>query len=154
MATLHLMVGLPCSGKTTYARKLAVEENALLLTPDEWQRKILGLTIYDPESNHDLIHDNIEKIMWEVASRVLTIGVSVILDFGFWTRAERDYFRNKAKELKVDFKLHYMNVPKEDLIRRLEQRNISDCAFFIIDPKYIEKWCLTFEAPTEEELAE
>ncbi len=154
MATLHLMIGLPCSGKTTYARKLAIEENALLLTPDEWQRKILGLTIYDPESNHDLIHSNIETIMWEVASRVLTLGVSVILDFGFWARTERDDFRNRAKDLKVDFKLHYMNAPKEELISRLEQRNNSDGAFFIIDPKYIEKWSLAFEAPTEDELTE
>jgi NAD(P)-dependent dehydrogenase (short-subunit alcohol dehydrogenase family) len=32
MAILHLMIGLPCSGKTTYARKLAGETNALLLT--------------------------------------------------------------------------------------------------------------------------
>ncbi|MBV9304506.1 MAG: AAA family ATPase, partial [Acidobacteriaceae bacterium] len=32
MATLHLMIGLPCSGKTTYARQLAGETNALLLT--------------------------------------------------------------------------------------------------------------------------
>lgn len=154
MATLHLMIGLPCSGKTTYARKLAIEENALLLTPDEWQRKLFGLTIYSPESNHGVIHDNIEKIMWEVASRILTLGVSVILDFGCWTRAERDDFRNRAKELKVDFKLHYMNVPKEELIRRLERRNKSDDVFFIIDPEYIEKWNLIFEAPTDDELAE
>ena len=35
MATLHLMVGLPCSGKTTLAKKLEVERAALRLTPDE-----------------------------------------------------------------------------------------------------------------------
>src|SRR4051794_29563958 len=34
LAILHLMVGLPCSGKTTYARQLARESNALVLTLD------------------------------------------------------------------------------------------------------------------------
>ena len=34
MATLHLMVGLPCSGKTTEARRLERELGALRLTPD------------------------------------------------------------------------------------------------------------------------
>ena len=37
MATLHLMVGLPCSGKTTLAKQLEQERSALRLTPDEWQ---------------------------------------------------------------------------------------------------------------------
>jgi predicted kinase len=35
MVTLHLMVGLPCSGKTTLARTLEHERSALRLTPDE-----------------------------------------------------------------------------------------------------------------------
>ena len=42
MATLHLMVGLPCSGKTTLARKLEHERSALRLTPDEWQLRLFG----------------------------------------------------------------------------------------------------------------
>ena len=40
MAVLHLMVGLPCSGKTTEARRLEKEYHALRLTPDEWQIRV------------------------------------------------------------------------------------------------------------------
>jgi Predicted kinase len=36
MPTLHLMVGLPCSGKTTLARQLEHKYSALRLTTDEW----------------------------------------------------------------------------------------------------------------------
>ena len=39
MATLHLMVGLPCSGKTTLAQKLEHELPALRLTLDELERR-------------------------------------------------------------------------------------------------------------------
>lgn len=155
MPTLHLMIGLPCSGKTTYARQLAVEENALLLTPDEWQNGIFGLTAYDPQSNHDQIHDAIEKIMWKVASRVLTLGINVILDFGCWSREERDDFRHRAKALGAGFKLHYMNTPAEVLLTRLEKRNRdTDNAFFVIDPAYLKKWILQFEPPSQDELAQ
>ena len=36
MATLHLMSGLPCSGKTTYARALSADLNCVLFTLDRW----------------------------------------------------------------------------------------------------------------------
>src|SRR6476659_6415304 len=42
VATLHLMVGLPCSGKSTLARTLEHEHSALRLTPDEWQIRLFG----------------------------------------------------------------------------------------------------------------
>ena len=32
-------------------------------------------------------------------------------------------YRNRAKELGADFKLHYMDVPYSELYRRLEERN-------------------------------
>ena len=38
--TLFLTVGLPCSGKTTTARRIEIERNALRLTKDEWVRAL------------------------------------------------------------------------------------------------------------------
>ena len=79
MATLHLMVGLPCSGKTTKAKKLEREYNALLLTPDVWHIKLFG---HDLGKYHEKNHSAVESIMWDHASRVLQLGLDVILDFG------------------------------------------------------------------------
>lgn len=70
MATLHLIVGLPCSDKTTHARHLEKEHNALLLTADVWHVALFG---NDAQSAaHDLRHSKIESIMWDVAKRVLS----------------------------------------------------------------------------------
>ena len=72
MAVLHLMVGLPCSGKTTRARQLEKQTNALLLTTDVWHLRLYGSDVDTPE--HDVRHAAIEKIMWDVAKRVLALG--------------------------------------------------------------------------------
>ena len=94
MATLHLMVGLPCSGKTTLARQLEHERSALRLTPDEWQVALFGQDEEEPE--HDARHSLIEAMLWKIASRALQLGTNVILDFGFWAREEREDYRLRA----------------------------------------------------------
>jgi predicted kinase len=57
MATLHLMIGLPGSGKTTLAKKLEAELGALRLTPEEWHRYLYGQDATRPE--HDKRHGKI-----------------------------------------------------------------------------------------------
>jgi len=151
MATLHLMIGLPCSGKTTYAKELSVREKALLLSPDVWQLKLFGQDF--PGPYHNKRHSDIEDIMWDVAKSVLSLGTSVILDFGCWARIERDDFRNRAKSLGVNFKLQYMDVSYTELYQRLEKRNqnLPEGAFNI--PKEeMDKFITIFQPPTTDEL--
>ena len=86
MATLHLMVGLPGSGKTTEAIRLEHELHALRLTTDEWHRHLFGndFTNDTKDTVHDERHTKIEELMWTTAEKVLKLGVDVILDFGCW----------------------------------------------------------------------
>jgi len=51
MATLHLIVGFLCSGKTTFAKKLEQELPALRLTPDEWHLRLFGNDVENTEHN-------------------------------------------------------------------------------------------------------
>jgi predicted kinase len=74
-----------------------------------WHLKLLGDDLGSPD--HEKHHDSIEGIMWETAAQALQLGVNVILDFGFWVKTQRDFFRDKAKELDVGFQIHYMDVP-------------------------------------------
>jgi hypothetical protein len=75
MATLHLMIGLPCSGKTTYARQLTAEINALLLTLDAWHFKLFGDDSGEEHRDeHNERHERVEKIMWDIAEHVLEMG--------------------------------------------------------------------------------
>lgn len=152
MATLHMMVGLPGSGKTTEAKRLEREYRALRLTPDEWQYFLFGHDIDQQE--HDERHTKIEELMWEVAVKVLKSGCDVILDFGFWTRSERDEFRRKARSLGADCKIHYMDVSNEVIWERLNARNQSagKNAVFYVGREEFDEWSGLFEVPAEEEL--
>jgi predicted kinase len=151
MATLHLMVGLPCSGKTTLARKLEVERAALRLTPDEWQLRLFGQDAEDPE--HDARHGLIEAMLWEVAGRALVLGTNVILDFGFWAREEREDYRARARQLGASSEVHFLDVTEEELLRRLAQRNAqrSPTAFYIPEAMML-PWLAFFQKPAPEEL--
>ncbi len=150
MATLHLMVGLPCSGKTTLARTLEHRYSALRLTPDEWQVRLFGQDAADPR--HDARHSLIEALQWEVAERALVLGISVILDFGFWAHEEREDFRSRAEQLGASSEVHFLDVPSDELLRRLANRNARPELAFHIPEEMMMSWIESFQRPDEDEL--
>jgi predicted kinase len=121
MATLYLMVGLPCSGKTTRAKELESELFALRLTPDEWHVTLFGYDVADPE--HDKRHSLIEDRLWQIAARALSLGTNIILDFGFWAKVERDDYRSRAQIIGARSEIVFMDVDEEELIKRVKTRN-------------------------------
>ena len=148
MATLHLMVGLPGSGKTTLARKLEADLPALRLTPDEWMEKVIG-DGYDEDKRAV-----VESMLWEIAARVLELGNDVVLDYGFWGRGERDDFRQRAATVGAGMIIHFLDVSREELHRRLTERNANlPPDTFHVEPSDLDKWMTWFETPTAEELA-
>jgi len=145
------MVGLPCSGKTTLARKLEVERSALRLTPDEWQVPLFGQDADTPE--HNARHSIIEAMLWDLASRALALGTNVILDYGFWAREEREDFRLRAKQLGASSEVHFLDVPQAELLRRLAARNArASQKTFEISEEMMRPWLAQFQPPTPDEL--
>ena len=152
MATLHLMVGLPCSGKTTLAQKLERELPALRLTTDEWHIRLFGQDAQEPE--HDARHSLIEALLWNIASRALELGTNVILDFGFWAREEREDYRSRAKRLGAGSEVHYLDAPEDELLRRLAERNSRPSQeSFLISEAAMKPWMAFFQKPAPDELA-
>lgn len=151
MATLHLMVGLPCSGKTTLAKQLEAEYHALRLTTDEWHVRLFGQDAKDPE--HDARHGQIEAMLWDIARRALELGTNVILDFGFWAREEREEYRQRAKSLGARSEVHFLDVPADELLRRLAIRNSQPSqGVFHIPEEMMAPWIAFFQRPAPDEL--
>ncbi len=114
---LILIYGLPGAGKTTLARQLAADRSAVRLTKDEWLWA-LGSTPWDEPTRQKVEHE-----LWRLAQEILRLGLSVVLDFGLWARIERDEMRCVARGLGVGVELHYLDMPTDELWRRIEARN-------------------------------
>jgi predicted kinase len=111
MPTLHLLHGLPGSGKTTFAVRLARERSAVRFSPDEWMVALHGT---NPPAQ--IFRGELAKIldlMWEQIARVLTAGTDVVFDGGLWRRTERDMARRRAAEWGVACQLYVLSCPVE-----------------------------------------
>lgn len=151
MTTLYLMVGLPCSGKTTRAKQLENEVSALRLTPDEWHVNLFGHDVLDPD--HDKRHGIIESMLWQVSARALSLGTNVILDFGFWAKEERNDFRSRARELGARSEVIFMDVGEEELMKRVRTRNENlTNEIHYIPEDMMRSWIGFFQKPDKDEL--
>lgn len=124
---------------------------ALRLTLDAWHIRLFGQDAEDPE--HDARHRLIEALLWNVASRALELGTHVILDYGLWAREEREDYRARATQLGARSEVHYLDVPEDELVRRLVRRNAHPSPMdFYIPEAMMQPWMTFFQQPTRDEL--
>src|SRR5437588_9428915 len=109
---LVLLCGLPASGKTTLARELADAYGAVRLNPDEWELAL------DVDPFDEGFQTRLEAAFWELTQRLRALGTSVVLEWGFWARSERDEKREAARMLGVAVELRFLDAPYEELMRR------------------------------------
>lgn len=148
---MYLLCGLPGSGKTTLAKQLEREHSAIRFSPDEWIQTIYGTDIL--EATLDAARDPVETVQWQTARRALELGINVVLDFGVWSRRERDDFRARAAEVRADTKLCYLDVPIEVLLDRIECRNAElPAGCFHVTAERMRQWDAVFERPEADEL--
>jgi len=148
---LHLLCGPPGSGKTARAKELEADGEGVLLNADQW---VCQLYPDEPEAAaRDHRKGLVEQVQWELAERLLTSGISVILDWGVWTRAERDHYRNRAHDLGASVQTVFVNAPLETLHERVAQRNLNlPPGTFRISAEELDEWAAAFESPTHDEL--
>lgn len=144
---LFLTVGLPGTGKTTEARRIEVEQNALRLTKDEWVKALYGLA--NPPSASDVI----EGRLIEIGLRALQLGINVVVDYGLWGRDERSALRMAASDLGATVQMRYFELTPAEQRRRLDQRQAEEPhTTWRMTDEELAGWADTFSVPTLGEL--
>ena len=147
-ARLVLLCGLPGSGKSTLATRLADEIPAVRLSPDEWMSAV-GFDLWD-----EAARDRIERLFWQLAQDLLRRRQSVILESGFWLRADRDEKRLGARTLGARVELHYLETSLDELTRRVEARSREGTVVTVPTTRAdLEGWLPAFQPPDDEEMS-
>lgn len=95
----------------------------------------------------------LERQLWVLSQDLLAQGQSVILEWGHWSRVERDEKRLGARALGVGVELRYLDALLEELIERAERRNASgEWSASPITRAHLEEWAEIFQPPDEEEI--
>jgi len=141
---LIIICGLPGSGKTTVAKELESRLGGTRYSPDDWM-DALSINLWDGEKRA-----GIERLQWQAARDVITLGGTAIIEWGTWRRSERDQLRLEARALGAAVELIHMHAPIDVLLERVQTRGRESPP---IDRAMLEAAATAFEVPTPDELA-
>lgn len=152
-AKVIMTCGKICSGKSTYAEKLRIDNNAVILSVDE-----ITLALFDQNvgEKHDEYVEKLEYYLFKKSVEIISVGVNVILDWGFWTKAERDYAREFYSLRNIRHEIHYIDISEETWNIRLDKRNkeidAKELNAYYVDDNLKVKVESIFECPDKKEI--
>ncbi|MBO7396246.1 MAG: ATP-binding protein [Ruminococcus sp.] len=152
MAKVIMLCGKLCSGKSTYSALLRDELGAVALSVDELMIALLGR---ETGEMHDEYVRRAKGYLFGKAAEIALAGTDVVLDQGFWSRAERRQAREFFASRGVDYELHFLRVSDEEWARRIDKRNSEVAAgrsdAYYVDEGLREKFISLFEEPDADE---
>jgi len=153
MAKVIALCGKICSGKSFYARRLRDELPAVILSCDETMVRLFGP---DLGERHDAVSRKVRTFLMDKAVEIVRAGANVVLDFGFWLRADREYATRFFAEHGILTEWHWLNVSDDvwrgNIAARNEAVRRGEDSSYYVDEGLMKKCLRLFEPPTEEEM--
>lgn len=131
-ASVIMITGNVGAGKSTYAARLAADSGAHIFSVDEWMRTLF-LADQPAVPSFEWALERTERVEEQIlreSARLLERGVSIILDLGFFSEAQRSRVRHYFLDRGVVAALHYLEVDKETRWARVDQRNTQKTETF------------------------
>lgn len=153
MAKVILICGKICSGKSTYAEQIRIKNNAVVLSVDEIMLALFEQQVGD---KHDEYTKRIQKFLFDKSVEIVEIGTNVILDWGFWAKADREAAKEFYRARNIECEMHYIDISDEVWKQRLDNRNSAVLAgetnAYFVDNNLAKKFDSIFEMPGKEEI--
>ncbi len=151
MACIHLICGKICSGKSFYARTLAQEENAVILSCDG------VMTLFPPlegDAAYARVSEKVKAYLLSQAADIARCGAKVILDWGFWHRDEREKTAAFFAARRLSVQWHYLDVSDARWEANIQKRNAAPgSADYLVDEGLKQKCLSHFQPPDSAERA-
>gem|GEM_PF-304336 len=151
--TAHLVHGAIGAGKTTFAKALAGRLRAVRFTHDEWMVALHGAD--PPADRFAELAGRVSALIEAQWTQCLALGLDVVLDLNFWSRAQRDETRRRVEALGGRHRLYHLAVSEEEAWARVARRNEEPGAMLIARPTFELLWgrCERLGADEEHEVA-
>ena len=147
MNKLHILVGLPYSGKTTLRKELVKRLNFDYVSVDEIMKdKNMWRTGHPTQDDWDIAYSEAYKKLGEFLKQ----DKNVIADIGNLEFNERENMRKTAESLGVEHKLIYINTPMEEIMRRRKENKVTKVRGHLEDA-LLKSAISKFEEPTPKE---
>ncbi|MFD4787543.1 AAA family ATPase [Streptomyces sp. NPDC058459] len=149
---VFLLVGLTGSGKTTYAQRQLEPEGAVRLSVDEVVYERHGRYGVDyPENTYFEKEAPVVSELHERLAELVAEGRDVVWDHGLWPRKDRDAMKELVEAAGGRWRLLYFPVEREELLRRLAERNErEDANALVVTPEALDDFFARFEKPQDE----
>ena len=120
MPKIIAICGKICSGKSYYAKQIKEKENAVILSTDE-----VTFDLIDNEQGefYNAFAERVNKYLMQKAAQIVKAGCNVILDWGFWTKAERQETTKYFNQFDIDVEWHYIDIEQSRWQQLIEGRN-------------------------------
>jgi predicted kinase len=147
-----LLVGLTGSGKTTVAQFLAGHGYTRLSVDEEVHRLHGRYGVDYPEHTYFERERSVVEAIRERFLKELEAGNDVVLDHGLWHRDERDAWKQAAREAGGLPLVVYLPADREELLRRLAERNQrEDANALTVTPEALDDFFACFDPPADDE---
>lgn len=153
MGKIIMVCGTIACGKTFYSNEIRKERNAVLLSVDEVMYDIYH---HREGEEHDKVVLDIKSYLKKKSVEIAKSGADVVLDWGFWTRKEREEMRVFYASHQIECEWHNIEISKEEWMRNIEERNEKVkrgvSTDYYVDEGLLEKVKQLYEMPEHEEI--
>lgn len=116
--SFYMMVGLPCSGKSTYSLELSRKNNAIIVSSDNIREELLINNVYKKQDN-----ENIFNVVYNRIYYYLNINRDIIFDATNTNRIYREHYVKLVQKYNYKVIAIVFNTPIEVCIERNKYRN-------------------------------